>query len=473
MGCVSVTQSDQMPRFLVLALAATLAAWSQSTEEVRIDTEHPRLLLPARRLKLLKRERERQSIRWQQLELLMTGGARMPEPGFSQALYYQITGDEGWGRKAVGWALDPSAQEARQLALVFDWCQPVLTPPQSAALVAKLRKTLDQPPSKASDIPSVRDRVFAALALAGHVPKAPETLLQAVLNQWWTGKMKPQFDDGGARVPRRDIYALTEILHAVRDNLNLDLRETSPTFFKELPVYHLLSHYPASYPAAENEYRIPVFDGQNEPDLDQAALSRAAELAMVAFDSNALETQFLQGWLTRDRFLMRGAFGIAYEFLWANPYQPGLSVYHMPLWFHDPRSGRLIARSSWEEDADWFGHLDGFTQFFSGGRIQPVDLRTATSTIQVSEATIVFPRQASRYRTATETTKALFVVGLKPHQDYDIEVDDEEMREVQTDADGILAVEVTPGSKGGLRLAPAHRPPGASSRPPSRASETQ
>ena len=43
------------------------------------------------------------------------------------------------------------------------------------------------------------------------------------------------------------------------------------------------------------------------------------------------ETQLLQGFLMNDRFLMRGTLGIAYETMWANPYQPGLSYYHVPL----------------------------------------------------------------------------------------------------------------------------------------------
>ena len=88
--------------------------------------------------------------------------------------------------------------------------------------------------------------------------------------------------------------------------------------------------------------------GGGEPDLKRAALTRAAELSLVAYDSNTLEYQYLQGWLMHDRFLMRSPFGIPYEFLWANPYQPGLSYFHLPLAFHDSRLGRLFLRSSWD-----------------------------------------------------------------------------------------------------------------------------
>ena len=70
---------------------------------------------------------------------------------------------------------------------------------------------------------------------------------------------------------------------------------------------------------------------------------------MVAFDVNAAESQVLQGWLMHDHFMLRGTFGAPYEFLWANPYQPGLSYYHVPLIYHNPDFGKLFVRSSWEE----------------------------------------------------------------------------------------------------------------------------
>ena len=35
----------------------------------------------------------------------------------------------------------------------------------------------------------------------------------------------------------------------------------------------------------------------------------------------------LQGWLMHDSFMLKSTFGAPYEFLWANPYQPGLSYY--------------------------------------------------------------------------------------------------------------------------------------------------
>ena len=442
-----------MHGILVLALILPGVAAPQLLDEVRIDTDHPRLFLHARRLKLLQREKERQSIRWQQFDLLISGDARMPEQGFAQALYFQVTGDKKAGQRAVDWALSPGATDLRQLALVFDWCQPLLSPAQAATLAEKLRTGMEQA-AKASAIPAVRNGVLAAVALAGHVPRAPESHLSMVVNQWWDKKIGPGLKKETLRVPRSDLFALFELLHAVRDNASVDLRESAPAFFKDLPAFHLLSHYPAPYPAAENEYRLPVYSATQEPDLNQAALSRAAELSMVAFDTNSLEHQFLQGWLIRDRFLMRNAFGICYEFLWANPYQPGLSVYHMPLYYHDSLAGRLLVRSSWEEEAEWFGHIDGVTQWFAGGKVTPIQPQTASKALQLSEVTILFPSQARATHLTMENAKALFVVGLKPRTKYNIEVDDEELREEESDAGGILALNFTAGKKAGIRMNP-------------------
>ena len=59
-------------------------------------------------------------------------------------------------------------------------------------------------------------------------------------------------------VARDDTYALMEILHVVRDNFTQDLREAAPHFFSDLPMVQLLSYYPATFPAGENDYRIPA-----------------------------------------------------------------------------------------------------------------------------------------------------------------------------------------------------------------------
>src|SRR5438270_11922829 len=104
-------------RFWVLALFWPGIIWSQVTE-VAVYTEHPRLFLRPQRLKLLRRETQRQSLRWEQYQALMGAKAAMPEPGFASALYYAAGGDKEAGRRAVAWALDPKNTDLRQLAMI-------------------------------------------------------------------------------------------------------------------------------------------------------------------------------------------------------------------------------------------------------------------------------------------------------------------------------------------------------------------
>jgi hypothetical protein len=420
-------------------------------DEFRVYTEHPRLILIAQRLRLLKRERERDSQRWRQFDLLVKGAAPLPEPGFALALYYAISDDNAVGKRAVEWALGPTA-DLRQLALVYDWCQPILTPPQSSALAAKIRQLSTKPAS--DDISGRRDRVLALIATADD-PKHPEEAgLTELIQHWWRGGFARSLADGG-RVPQlSDLYTLLEMLHAVRDNLKMDLRDDAGDYFAHLPIYLIAGNYPAPYRAPENEFRIPVYPGNGQPDLTRAALARAAGLSMVAYDNNALDNQFLQGWLIQDRFLMMNTFGAPYEFLWANPYQPGLSYYQLPLVFHDPNSGALFVRSGWDEDAEWFGLYAGVAELFHDGRVTVVNQGASGSStptpLRLGNASVILGRVPFRF--SMDGGGTILVIGLKPRQKYLVETDDEEMREVSTDRAGSFILQYPAGRAAGIRV---------------------
>jgi hypothetical protein len=439
--------------FIALALTAQAQSSSAETpdESFRVYTDHPRLLLRAHRLRLLKRERERQSMRWTQFEALVKGGVQMPEPGFAFALYYAVTGDAAAAKRAIEWALSPGA-DIRQTALVFDWCQSALTPALSKALAARLTAAAGN--SNAQGIRAIRTRAFAAIAAADESGDRAEAAMTDIVARCWRKQVAPALAGGRDFAPGEDTFALMELLHAVRDNLNIDLRESAGDYFKQFPAFYVESHYPAPYPAAENEYRIPVYKGAGQPDLKAAAVSRAAGLALVAFDTNAIENQFVQGWLMQDRFLLRGAFGSPYEFLWANPYQPGLSYAHLPLVFHDPRSGDVFIRSSWEEDAEWFGLFQGEAQVFRDGKItvlrQTPASASQTPKIPIGDtATVVLGRSGVRFKA---TGDKAFVIGLKPRAAYDVEVDDEEMTETETDAAGTLEISLPKNQETGVKI---------------------
>src|ERR1035438_3859848 len=108
--CVAMTQSGQMKTGLGIGVVPIWPGFTAaqppaavrtpvSSEPVVVSTEHPRLLLRPARLRLLRRERERTSMRWQQFFTLMARHAPMPEPGLAQALYYQVAEDRSEERR--------------------------------------------------------------------------------------------------------------------------------------------------------------------------------------------------------------------------------------------------------------------------------------------------------------------------------------------------------------------------------------
>src|SRR5258708_16740868 len=93
--------------YIYILLATLIATELFGQDEYRVYTEHPRLFLTAQRLRLLKRERDRESMRWRQFDLLVRAAAQMREPGFALALHFAVTGDSAIGKRAVEWALGP------------------------------------------------------------------------------------------------------------------------------------------------------------------------------------------------------------------------------------------------------------------------------------------------------------------------------------------------------------------------------
>ena len=458
-------------------LAAIPAAFGQAghspdDEDFHVYRDAPRLLLTPQRLRLLQRERERQSPRWEQFEGLISGGAPMAEPGFAWALYYQVTRQASAAKQAIDWALKDAAEPGvlRQLALVFDWCGPAMTKAQSDQLAAKIQRALAKPANTSgNDVRGQSARVFAAIALADRLPDQGSAILSEIVQKWWRMQLVPQLaSDLKPALPREQRYFLYEMLHALRDNVKVDLRESAADYFKDLPLAHLTGHYPAPFSAPENEFLIPVYLHDGNPDAAEAAMSRAAGLAMVAYDTNAFESQLLQGWLLRDRFLMRGSLGAVYEFLWANPYQPGLNYDQVPLVFHEPYTGEVFARTSWDEDATWIGYFEGRLQLFQNGRLQTLRAGAAVSPVQVGAATITSaPAQdVAKFRIQNQT---LFVLGLAPRSEYAVEIDDQKLEFLDTDAGGTLQVPASGSTDAGVRIrlrgpsadAPVVKEPGA------------
>jgi len=436
---------------LLVALSFPAAAQLSADDPVTVATAHPRLLLTAARLRLLTRERQRTSPRWQQLQTLVSGGAALPEAPFAQALYYRIAGDRDVGKNAVQWALT-TGDDLRQLALIFDWCQDLLSDSQKSDLAGRIQKLMSATAGDES-VSAVRSRVFAAIALFDHVPDTPQRELERVVRQWWLGKIVPALKQGRPAIARDDAYPLFEILHALRDNTMLELRDPLGQFFKDFPIEHIVSYYPATFQGPDADYYIGAEAHMTEPDLRLAALSRVAEMAMVAYDPNSSAAQVLQGFLMHDHYMLRGPFGAPYEFLWANPYQPGLSYYLVPLVYHNAEFGKLFIRSTWEDNASWFGQFDGVMQLFQNGQLATVNLAHTPVAISLKEAVIWFAPAGDRATVKLDEEQAVFIVGLEPHRSYLVEVDDEEMQEAEADSGGIVELTDVPrGHDVGIRF---------------------
>src|ERR1019366_10730095 len=105
---MAMTRRTALQTFAALA-AINLLAQQTRPDSFRAYTESPRLLLRPARLRLLRRERERRSLRWDQFETLWTAGAPFPELGWAQALRFRIADDRESGIRAVAWAVGPGA----------------------------------------------------------------------------------------------------------------------------------------------------------------------------------------------------------------------------------------------------------------------------------------------------------------------------------------------------------------------------
>ena len=81
-------------------------------------------------------------MRWRQFESLIAGNAPMPEPGFAWALDFQVAGNAQACCIAVAGLARRGRSLPRQLALVYDWCQDLMTDAQRRDLADRIEKLM-------------------------------------------------------------------------------------------------------------------------------------------------------------------------------------------------------------------------------------------------------------------------------------------------------------------------------------------
>ncbi len=293
-------------------LVASAAAQAQETPHI------PSLLLTPKLLRRLQRDRERQTVRWQNFEQRVQSGIDSSERGFELALYYAITHDRQRGEEAIAWAVVHKC-ERRETALVLDWIGDAISPQQ--------RKALEEPGCKIVTRMFVTDQARNNVFLAIAKDQDP----QPAISSGWPA-FRQDVHNTRLLAPKT-LYQMCEFLLAARSSTRNDLRTDEPQFFSHLPKEFLLSLKP---------------DQVEHPDW----MAHIAALALVSIDPNMENSQFLQGWAMEESQMLRDGPGVAYEFLWADPYLPGIAYQNMDPWTYDP-AGILFARDNWDAKSCW------------------------------------------------------------------------------------------------------------------------
>ena len=426
--------------------------------DYRVYTEHPRLFLEPDRLTRLRKEVDRQSLRWRSLRDLADSGIRFPEQPLVDALRYRAEGSAAAGSRAVGWSVRlassgiSTAAELRQAALVYDWCRDRFEAGEREAVQDAIAGAVGSLLSQAGlEVGLVRAAILASIALAGDWDGS-EPALDTLLNAHWDREVRPALESGGLTDDGAALVAVLETSLAVRHNLEIDLLRPATHALATLVRTRLLSYYPADVRTAEGTARRPSRFGPDERAAQaQAPLYRLGEMLLVAYESNLREFQFLQGWIRDDTYRLQSPLFAPYEFLWINPYLPGLTARSAPLLAYDPVRGRLYGRQSWDRPTTWIGFAEGRMEILSGGSLSATASFRDLPPMYFPEAAVVPIEAPGRVVLRWEAPSgeppenaSIFLLGLQPFETYGLKVGGREPRVVEAGAGGFIVLRTDP-----------------------------
>jgi hypothetical protein len=444
--------------FLVTMLLAApcVAQTSQpNLADYRVYTKHPRLWLDGGRLDRLKHEVQRDTERWRQLQTLSKSGAPFPEEPLWLALQFQVTGSKETGRKAAEWALAKAGSAAsfedpadlRLGAVVFDWCFELLSNEERGRLAGRLGKAAQAIASEHGlEAMPVRSAVLAGVAVADEWERASQTLLELIDGRW-RGEIQPALLQGNTPDRAAELMAMLEMFHAVRHNLELDLWSKADAVFRPLPRVEMLRYYPR--PVETQTGYLRELAQPSRVKLETAAESvpaRIAEMLLVAYESTLEEYQFLQGWIRHDAYVLRDAYGAVYEFIWINPYLPGLSYSNSPPVAHDDVRGRVFARQGWDEDDVWAGYLGGELQVYGDGQLMVIGPESKQAPLEFAGAAMALARLPMKFQVevphavGARDERVIYVVGLREGSSYDVKVNGSRFRPYLARRGGIVII---------------------------------
>jgi hypothetical protein len=442
---------------VILLLAAPCIAQTSQTNlaDYRVYSKHPRLWLDGGRLDRLRHEVQRDTERWRQLQTLSKSGATFPEEPLWLALQFQVAGAKEAGRKAAEWALrkagsspgfgDPA--DLRLGAIVFDWCFELLSNEERERLAGPLGKAAQAIASgRGLDAGPVRSATLAAVAVADDWERASQTLLELIDGRW-RGEIQPALLRGGTPDRAAELMAMLEMFHAVRHNFEMDLWREADAVFRPLPRVEMLRYYPRPVETETGFLRELAQPSQVKLEAQAESVpARIAEMLLVAYENTLEEYQFLQGWIRHDAYVLRDPYGAVYEFIWINPYLPGLSFSNSPPVAHDDVRGRVFARQGWDEDDVWAGYLGGELQVYGDGQLMVIGPESKQAPLEFAGAALALARLPMKFEVevphavGARDERVIYVVGLREGGGYDVKVNGSRFRPYLAGRGGIVVI---------------------------------
>jgi hypothetical protein len=444
-----------VPAALLWAAVCVAQTSQPNLADYRVYTKHPRLWLDGGRLDRLRHEVERDTDRWRQLQTLSRSGQQFPEEPLWLALQFQVAGSQEAGRKAADWALGKAKSgsmfsnptDLRLGAIVFDWCHELLSQPQREGLAVALGKAA-QAIAAAHGLESgpLRSAVLAAVAVADDWEPASRTLLDLIDGRW-RREILPALVKGETPDRAAELMAMLEIFHAVRYNLEQDLWREADGVFRPLPRIEMLRYYPRPVETDSGFLRERARPSAVKLDAQAESVpARIAEMMLVAYENTLEEYQFLQGWIRHDAYVLRDAYGAVYEFIWINPYLPGLSYSNSPPVAHDEIRGRVFGRQGWNDDDVWAGYLDGELQVYGEGQLMVIGPETRQVPLEFAGAAIVPARLPMKFEVqvpravGARDDRVIYVVGLREGETYNVKVNGSRFRTYTAGRGGIIPI---------------------------------
>ncbi|MCB1020723.1 MAG: hypothetical protein KDC27_12400, partial [Acidobacteria bacterium] len=294
----------------------------------------------------------------------------------------------------------------------------------------------------------VRDGILAAVAAAGHWDGS-EPALGELLSSQWEREILPLLESGQLTDKGEELVAVLEICHVLRLTLERDLWQEAPEVFPTLPMARILSYLPGAELSGEGRLRPRATSDGTARDL---ALGRVAEMLLVAYDISMRDFQFLQGFLRNDSFTLTGPLGAFYEFLWINPYVPGLSPTSGPIAAYDPVRGRVFARQSWDDGAQWLGWFDGKLVAYESGQARAIAPAKDPQAFPLPDAAILLGGQEGKVeltiaKGAQPFGPHVWVVGLNAGMQYPIKIGKADFQMYKAGTGGVVELRNDPEAK--------------------------